>query len=69
MLQESRYIPWNQEDRENELQIWQQNCLGGEFLVAVSDWEELRPMITRTRGRLSSRVLPCGMGEYCRMRM
>ena len=30
---------------------------------------ESRLMFARTRGRLSSRVLPCGVGQYCRMRM
>ncbi len=43
--------------------------LGVAIFYAVPNREELRLLIPRTRGRLSSRVLPCGMGECCRMRM
>ena len=37
MLQESRYIQWNQEVRENWVRIWQLNCLGKAGFCAPID--------------------------------
>ena len=37
MLQESRYIQWNQEVRENWVRIWQLNCLGETGFCAPID--------------------------------
>jgi hypothetical protein len=40
VLEESRYIQWNQEVRENWVRIWQSNCLGGG--VCVRRWMRIR---------------------------
>jgi hypothetical protein len=37
VLEESRYIQWNQEVRENWVRIWQSNCLGRRGLWAPCD--------------------------------
>ena len=67
--QESRYIPWNQEVRENELQIWQPNCLGPLFYACR--WMKLGAVQARKStvrcnetGSARNGVVPDGMQKW-----
>jgi len=74
VLQESRYIQWNEEVREILMQIWQSNCSEGRTLVCRWMWidgsslakidRSLLPSLWTVRGpACSGRSIPYKRGE------